>query len=624
MRRLPSLFTMGALALLMVGALFFGLFRQQQAVADAALPPGHPPVPDQAGASWLDWLAANDVFLPFLRGGGDPPRVATTANDFYLPGTQPGMLEDEITDPYDALAGCGRGCHLGYNPPDPTMETMFTWQGSMMAQSARDPVFYAALDVANADAAGVGEFCVRCHTPRAWLNGRGASDGSELVGADYDGVQCEVCHRLVDPVYTAENPARDVEVLAALPDVPTVFGSGAIVVDPLDERRGPFDLQEDWQNNPHSILGLDWPWQSPFHTDSALCGSCHDITNPVFSWDEESQSYAPNVLDTPGDVTEGFPIERTYSEWRLSAYNTPQGVYAPQFGGNEPYVSSCQDCHMRKVTGAGGSFFGNTVVRDNMPLHDLTGANTWVPQTLPLHPEFGDDFTPGELEALDAGIERARTMLQNAATLTVQRQGSQLTVTVTNETGHKLPTGYPEGRRIWLQLLGYDADGNLVYASGQYDADTAELTYDADLKIYETKQGLTESWAAQLGLPAGASFHFALNNMVVTDNRIPPRGYNFAGFLAAGAAPVSDGVADPTLYADGQYWDTTVYHLPANVVSGVVRLLYQTASKEYIEFLRDNNPQPNQPNNRGQILYNLWQQTGRSQPEVMIEAAFGP
>ena len=52
-----------------------------------------------------------------------------------------------------------------------------------------------------------------------------------------------------------------------------------------------------------------------------------------------------------------------------------------------------------------------------------------------------------------------------------------------------------------------------------------------------------------------------------------------------------------------------------------MRLLYQTASKEYIEFLRDNNP--NAGYNNGQILYDLWQQTNMSAPEVMAEIQFG-
>ena len=129
--------------------------------------------------------------------------------------------------------------------------------------------------------------------------------------------------------------------------------------------------------------------------------------------------------------------------------------------------------------------------------------------------------------------------------------------------------------------------------------------------------------AAQLGLPPGESFHFALNNIIVKDNRIPPRGYTYAAFTAVGAEPRTNGQPDPTRYADGQYWDEVVYTLPEGVMYGRVRLLYQTSSKEYIEFLRDNNPNISDPDNNGQILYDLWEVTGRSTPEVMGTAIFG-
>ena len=47
---------------------------------------------------------------------------------------------------------------------------------------------------------------------------------------------------------------------------------------------------------------------------------------------------------------------------------------------------------------------------------------------------------------------------------------------MTNNTGHKLPTGYPEGRRMWLNLRAYDDDGELIYESGAYDPATGRGT----------------------------------------------------------------------------------------------------------------------------------------------------
>ena len=55
-------------------------------------------------------------------------------------------------------------------------------------------------------------------------------------------------------------------------------------------------------------------------------------------------------------------------------------------------------------------------------------------------------------------------------------------------------------------------------------------------------------------------------------------------------------------YADGQYWDDTAYVLPAERGSCAVTLYYQTTSKEYIEFLRDENV----TNSVGQELYDAW------------------
>lgn len=579
-------------------------FPQQSA---QALPPGHPP---------LNTASIN--------------QIPTTPLDFFQPGTQPNTLADAI-DPPD---NC-KDCHANYsdqlNQPA-EYEPWTGWQGSMMAQAGRDPIFYAALAVANNDAANAGDFCLRCHVPRAFYAGRVAN--GQLItdpvetARDLEGVQCEVCHRLVDPVIDPANPNRDPAIIAALTS--TVYlttGNAALILDPEDYRRGPFDVVADFGMNPHFAAQGTLP--SPYHQEAALCGACHDISNPLLSWDDGQGEYILNPTGAPFTSTaQMFPLERTYSEWRLSAYNSPQGVYAPQFGGNKSSVSTCQDCHMRDVSGQAAAFYGNVngiPQRDDMPLHDLTGANTWVPQILPLHPVFSDTFKDSSGQpndraaALQDGIIRARYMLQNAASLSARydETTNQLTVRVVNQTGHKLPTGYPEGRRIWLQVEGYDNDGNLVYTSGAYNAATGDLTLDADIKVYEILPGVTGTVAAAVSLPPGPTFHFALNNTIFKDNRIPPRGYNYAAFAAAGAAPVTNAAPDPARYADGQYWDDTVYTLPPQVVTGTVRLLYQTSSKEYIQFLRDNGGAD------GQILYDLWQASGRSAPELMAEAGFG-
>ncbi|HPF71943.1 MAG TPA: FlgD immunoglobulin-like domain containing protein, partial [Candidatus Krumholzibacteria bacterium] len=229
----------------------------------------------------------------------------------------------------------------------------------------------------------------------------------------------------------------------------------------------------------------------------------------------------------------------------------------------------------------------------------------------------GLQFYPTEVDPveLQAGKVRAQAMLTLAATLEVtadNRDGRLgVNVRVTNETGHKLPSGYPEGRRSWLNVKAFDAGDNLVYESGAYDAATGELVHDADAKIYHIEPGISTRLAGVLGLEAGPSFHFALNDTVYLDNRIPPRGFTNAAFTAVQSPPVA------YAYADGQYWDDTHYTLPDGAVRVEAVLWYQTTSKEYVEFLRDNNT----VDDMGQRLYDAWATTGRSAPVAMAQQA---
>lgn len=231
----------------------------------------------------------------------------------------------------------------------------------------------------------------------------------------------------------------------------------------------------------------------------------------------------------------------------------------------------------------GGPTFRNCNTTGCLPAHVFVGGNTWIPRIL--QDERWRLRDPLDAPALNATAAEAESMLRRAATLqlTLAPAGAQqqATVRVINETGHKLPTGYPEGRRMWLNLRAYNAAGQLIYESGAYNLTTGKLTEDAAIKVYEAKQGLTPQLAAVAGLPAGPSFHFALNNTTYKDNRIPPRGYTVAAFDQPGLRPVG------ASYADGQYWDDTQYTVPASTVRVVATLYYQTASSDYIDFLRE-------------------------------------
>jgi hypothetical protein len=525
------------------------------------------------------------VFTIASPPGGLAP---TTLRDFDLPGSQP----------FDVIAlnnpNTCAVCHGHYSPP---VEPHHNWSGSMMAHASIDPLFEACMAIANQDAPDSGDLCLRCHIPSAWLRGRSIpTDGSQALESDKFGVACDLCHRMLDPVYEpGVSPAVDEDILAGLQSVPTHFGNGTFVVDPIGTRRGPFDDAASG----HAVV------VSPFHREAALCGTCHDVSNPAFE-KGPGDTYVPNAFDTPPTSmasTVLMPIERTYSEWLNSEYNTPLGVYAPQFGGNRDYVATCQDCHMRDVTGQGCNF-GTPPIRTDLPLHDLTGGSAWMLEALAV--EFPAQV---DADAAAAGAARARSMLQLAADLDVAQQGASLQVTITNQTGHKLPTGYPEGRRMWINVQFFDDNMALVEESAAYDDVTAILTTSGSAKVYEAKPGLDEVTAPLVGGTPGPSFHFVLNNKIHKDNRIPPRGFTNTAFADFGGAPVGHA------YADGQYWDDTLYDIPAGATSARVTLYYQSTSREYVEFLRDENT----TNTKGQELYDLWIANGMSPPEFMAQ-----
>lgn len=524
----------------------------------------------------------------FTISSAGPGAIGTTLADFDLRGSQPLEAPEYFFGP----EACN-GCHGLYNP---AVEMIFNWQGGMMAHASRDPLFHAAMSVANQDAPDSGDFCMRCHIPSAWLKGRSVpTSGSQVPETDKHGVSCEFCHYLVDPHYVdGVSPDIDDDILAGLAWPPTEFNSGMYVVDPTPNRRGPYADAAA----PHEF------YYSPFHREAQLCGTCHDSSNPAFERDGMG-NYVLNAFNEPAADTATdllMPLDRTYSEWLHSDYNTPVGVFAPQLGGNRDYVRVCQDCHMRSQTGRGCSIFG-TPTRTDLALHDQTGGSTWMLA------QMESVSPPGEVNpaAITAGINRSRYLLQNASELQALQQGSQLRVTVVNNSGHKLPTGYVEGRRMWLNLRFFDAFQSLIAESGAYDAATGVLTLDPAIKVYEAKYGLDALTAPLVGKPQGPSFHMMANNKVFKDNRIPPRGFTNAAYAGFGGAPVG------ASYADGQHWDVSTYAIPPGARSVEVRLYYQSLSKEYVEFLRDENT----TDGNGLAMYNLWADNGKCPPELM-------
>ena len=107
---------------------------------------------------------------------------------------------------------------------------------------------------------------------------------------------------------------------------------------------------------------------------------------------------------------------------------------------------------------------------------------------------------------MNDGMARARSNLEAAASLSVD--GNALKVV--NLTSHKLISGYPEGRRMWLNVQWRDANGDLLREDGTYGPITVDLDgvptqvnslidlQNPNLRISGAHGALTREWASQL------------------------------------------------------------------------------------------------------------------------------
>jgi cytochrome c553 len=413
--------------------------------------------------------------------------------------------------------------------------------GSMMAQAARDPLFWACMTVAAQDSIwAIGtpnavDLCERCHFPEGWLEGRSdPPNASAMTGSDFDGIHCDFCHAQWDSFFqttydgtresndwsgywdeagntgpgsgTASQLAADATYLedqtlasaiqlfaggnffsSNLPVYSTYqeHASGQFFVSGGGEKRASF--ADDTAR--HAAL------YSRTHKSKYFCGVCHDVSNPVLAnlglSGLADQSGGVDLITEQYSASRYFHVERTFSEFLLSAYGRGTGAatnedFQLQGAPSITWAAKCQDCHMRDVTGAGCDKNdapqrpGESTEHPNsgLPLHDLTGGNAWISYILasldPSGPVYDPvnaqllgqgpsvltlDLTAGESPTLNgaallAGSDRAKQQLQLAATiknLSYDFNTGTLSFRIQNNTGHKLISGFPEGRRMFFR-----------------------------------------------------------------------------------------------------------------------------------------------------------------------------
>ena len=409
-------------------------------------------------------------------------------------------------------------CHNGLTTPSgEDISIGSDWRSSMMANSARDPYWQAAvrrevLDHPTA-AGAIQHECAACHMPMARYEAKvGGAQGEvfahlpiaqaatpqALLAAD--GASCSMCHQIQSEGLGEEES----------------FTAGFVVDTerPLDRRAlfGPFEVDAGRTTIMRSASGFE-PLKAPHIQSSELCATCHTLYT--------------HALGPDGEVIGELPEQVPYLEWRHSAYRH-----------DEQRPRSCQSCHMPVVEEETPVTAVLGQPRAAVSRHVFRGGNFFMPRILNRYRgELGVAALPQEL---DTTSRRTREHLSTAAArVTVERvavSGGRLVaeVVLDNLAGHKLPTAYPS-RRVWVHFTVRDGEGAPVFESGAFgpDGSIAGNDNDTDPGRYEPHYGeITSPEQVQIyeGILAGPDGEVTTGLITAVDylkdNRLLPDGFD--------------------------------------------------------------------------------------------------
>ncbi|MDJ0944875.1 MAG: multiheme c-type cytochrome [Kiloniellales bacterium] len=381
---------------------------------------------------------------------------------------------------YPSAATCGT-CH-----PKHYKE----WSVSQHSYAQLSPVYMAINNFLNfSTSSSMGDFCLRCH------NQVGANLGEspfisnlERHPTSREGITCVVCHR----VNKAYNKA-----------------SGRIglqegdLLEPVYGPTGNSELERVLKDDDYRVVTEREQQGRQIHTQvkkfagissSTFCGSCHDVT-----------------------LFNGFRLEEAFSEYRMS----------PAAARGE----TCQDCHMGKVQGVASGYAHGPAAEvggvetkprkltdhtfagpdysvihpgifpHNSDAQKLATLEDWLKfdveagwgtdafedtvsddQVFPERWEAPDDRYDAR-EILDVQFARLATarkkrleLLRNGYMLgdivieDADSDGLDFSVEVKNITdGHNVPTGFTGERLVWLEVTVFDAEGKVLFQSGDRD-----------------------------------------------------------------------------------------------------------------------------------------------------------
>ena len=388
------------------------------------------------------------------------------------------------------------------------------WRATMMANSARDPFWRAKVShevlLYPQFQHAIEDKCTSCHAPMGHFNAKHTGAAHYLM-ADLlddelalDGVSCLSCHQL-DQALLGQHFSGDLR-----------YDTFKVAYGPyISPLVSPMLTETNYK-----------PVYSPRMDDAEQCAGCHTLIT--------------ETIDLAGNLTGNKFVEQaTYHEWLNSSFRDSL---------------SCQGCHMPNldkypvfiVTGA------QTEPRSPFYLHEFVGGNVTMLKLLRDNAaSLGLKATP---EQFDNVIAKTVNLLQNR-TLQLEldlvdwdSDTARFSVKLTNQAGHKFPSGYPS-RRAFIEFTVQNGQGEVLFASGNFDENFEVYGQNPDyephyqvihspdqVQIYELVMGDVNGNVTTVLVRA---------EQPIKDNRLPPRGVS-----------QSHPAYDTTRIAGAALWDT--------------------------------------------------------------------
>lgn len=450
---------------------------------------------------------------------------------------------------YFAGSGLCNGCHghdpnglAGFDSTGVDINVADDWAGTMMANSAKDPLWRAKVSheilVNPTHQDDIENTCTRCHAPLGKFDAHysGITDYNiaDMIADSVamDGVSCSACHQMKDTL------------------IGKVF-SGQMEYDTTHTIYGPFT--SPFAGPMQSFIGFN-PVFGAHINKAGLCAGCHTLITPS--------------LDLSGNPTGNQFVEQaTYHEWVNSDFNNevnPNGI-------------SCQGCHIPRVNekiiiAANYAFLPG---RKPFGKHHLVGANSFMLKLMRNNMVAVGITT--QSKNLDSAIVRTNRLMQDSSVVMSLTQTARVNDTVyydlslTNKAGHKFPSGYPS-RRAWVEFVVMDDAGDTIFKTGilnsNYQLVNEDATFEPHYNMINSEQQVQIYQMVMGDVNSNVTSVLQRADVQLKDNRLTPQGFTSTHFAYDTVKIIGSALTDPDFnkngVVEGTGRDILHFHIPLN------------------------------------------------------------